>query len=332
MPSELRNRNSAPAQGRDGRGGFTLVELLVVIAIIGILVALLLPAVQAAREAARRSECQNHLKQLALGCHLHLDTQKHLPNIGWGFSWVGDPDMGFGLKQPGGWHFNVLPYIEEGAVRDIAKGQQYPAKKTPLTEMLSHSLGIFHCPSRRGPGLRGVDQASPLYNANRPASSAKTDYGINAGTLPFSMDPGPPNFKIAETYQWPTRKLELEEGILVQDGIAAYDLLIKLPMIMDGLSKTLLIGDKWMDPDQYETGMFAVDDQGLYFGMNADDAMFMNKDRFPLHDVGNISLYYIWGSAHPGAWNAAYCDGSVQAISYDADEEVLKAMATRAGG
>src|SRR4051812_22680085 len=88
-------------------GGFTLVELLVVIAIIGILVALLLPAVQAAREAARRSECENHLKQLSLGCLLHKDTQKFLPSVGWGYAWVGDPDLGFGKTQPGGWHFNI---------------------------------------------------------------------------------------------------------------------------------------------------------------------------------------------------------------------------------
>jgi hypothetical protein len=66
--------------------------------------------------------------------------------------------------------------------------------------------------------------------------------------------------------------------------------------------------------------------------MNADDAMFINKDRLPLHDIGNVSVYYLWGSAHPSAWNAALCDGSVRSISYDADLTVLQNAADRADG
>ena len=92
---------------------FTLVELLVVIAIIGILVVLLLPAIQAAREAARRSECQNHLKQIGIACQLHVDAFGHLPTGGWGDWWVGCPDMGHAERQPGGWPYQLLSFIEE---------------------------------------------------------------------------------------------------------------------------------------------------------------------------------------------------------------------------
>src|SRR5262245_26140759 len=102
------------------RGAFTLVELLVVIAIIGVLVALLLPAVQAAREAARRMQCQNHLKQIGLAFHNHHDVFGHLPTGGWGWGWVGDPDSGPGIRQPGGWCFNILPYVEGKNIYDIA--------------------------------------------------------------------------------------------------------------------------------------------------------------------------------------------------------------------
>ncbi|WP_391581012.1 type II secretion system protein [Botrimarina hoheduenensis] len=76
------------------RSALTLIELLVVIAIIGILIAMLLPAIQAAREAARRVACQNNLRQLGFASQLHLDTHSHFPSGGWGFVWTGDPDRG----------------------------------------------------------------------------------------------------------------------------------------------------------------------------------------------------------------------------------------------
>src|SRR5262245_65887753 len=98
------------------RNAFTLVELLVVIAIIGILVALLLPAIQAARESARRSKCANNLRNLATAALNHHDTAKFYPTGGWGWWWTGDPDRGFGRSQPGGWTFSLLPFTEEESI------------------------------------------------------------------------------------------------------------------------------------------------------------------------------------------------------------------------
>ena len=93
-----------------------------VITIIGILIALLLPAVQAAREAARQMQCKNNLKQLALGCLNHENATGRFPTDGWGFAWTGDADRGTDWRQPGGWIYNILPYIEQQTLHDMGAG------------------------------------------------------------------------------------------------------------------------------------------------------------------------------------------------------------------
>ena len=125
------------------RVGFTLVELLVVIAIIGILVALLLPAVQTAREAARRQQCTNHLHQLGLAFHLHLSTFQSFPSGG--HHWYDPPTYSHhrphhGADQKAGWGFQVLPYLEGQTVVD----------QGPLAAV-GYADPTFFCPSRRGP-------------------------------------------------------------------------------------------------------------------------------------------------------------------------------------
>jgi prepilin-type N-terminal cleavage/methylation domain-containing protein len=166
------------------RNGFTLVELLVVI---------LLPAIQAARESARRSQCTNHLKNLAEAALLHHDVAKHFPTGGWGWWWVGDPDRGFGRKQPGGWAFNLMPFTEEGTAYKLASDGQStvhtPQQLDGIREVVTKPLVLLNCPSRR-PGLvlpkteagpSGVN--SIAYNCSpNPTSSnvaGRTDYAIN---------------------------------------------------------------------------------------------------------------------------------------------------------
>src|SRR3954471_3015135 len=164
MVQFIRIHPTLDAVGADGerriREGFTLVELLVVIAIIGILVALLLPAIQAAREAARRNQCVNNLKQLSLGVINHESAMKQLPSSGMGYSWVGDPNYGFGRKQPGGWIYNTLSFIEEQAIHDMGVGVgtnwNDAARKKIFAERAQITIKLLICPSRRSGGPYGV--------------------------------------------------------------------------------------------------------------------------------------------------------------------------------
>src|SRR3954452_12432014 len=109
------------AQSASRFDAFTLVEVLVVIAIVGVLIALLLPAIEFARESSRRSSCANNLRQQALAVRLHEQAHGKFPTGGWK-NYLGDPDAGYGPKQPGGWIYNVLSYIEEDNLRQLGRG------------------------------------------------------------------------------------------------------------------------------------------------------------------------------------------------------------------
>ena len=138
---------------------------------------LLLPAIQAAREAARRTQCKNNLKQIGLAAQNHLNTQKFFPTGGWGYHWVGDPDHGYGMSQPGGWGFTLLPYIEEKTIYNMGRGLTAAAKMTALGQMMATPAPFFCCPSRRG-GVVGqnndsINNATVLSGTNQQAARSR---------------------------------------------------------------------------------------------------------------------------------------------------------------
>ncbi|MGH7139477.1 MAG: DUF1559 domain-containing protein, partial [Pirellulales bacterium] len=184
MSRRISSSVSRGAQARTRvRRGFSLIELLVVTGVLSVLTGLLLPAVQAARESARRTECSNHLKQIAHAFQLHENVYRHLPTGGWGWAWHGDPDRGFHRGQPGGWVYNVLPFIEQEALRIEGVGLSDPLKRAAGARVASTALSSFNCPSRRPAQPYPYVDPAGFYNIDRPTVVARTDYAACMGDL-----------------------------------------------------------------------------------------------------------------------------------------------------
>ena len=331
---------------------FTLVELLVVIAIIGILVALLLPAVQQAREAARRVQCLNNLKQIGLACLNHESSQRHLPSCGWGYRWTGDPDQGFGAKQPGGWTYDLLAYLEETAVARIGAGLPGPGpggeKYQALATLTSTVLPMFHCPSRRAP--KGYPAIESSYNAALPTVLGKTDYAINGGSGRI-LGAGPRSVRCLDTYPdclSDGQSLADRDRDVIDprfDGIATERSEVKMRQIKDGTSHTLLIAGKSLNPLQYETGDNCADNNSVFQGNDWDSVRWVPGlrggrlvpaealARRPMRDTpGFENCSERFGSAHSSIFNSVFCDGSVRSQSFDVDLVTWAAAGTRAKG
>jgi len=187
------NTNPQPESLDRKSRGFTLVELLVVITIIGILIALLLPAVQSAREAARRAQCQNNLKQLGLAMLQHESQHGFFPSGGWGWHWAGDADRGFAPGQPGGWIYDILPYIEQEALHEMGYGESYNDRKAAASTVASTPLALINCPTRRRAQLFECHDGGGWIatNANNVPAAARSDYAANAGDCHVGNPPGP---------------------------------------------------------------------------------------------------------------------------------------------
>lgn len=324
----MKSRNSA----------FTLVELLVVIAIIGVLVALLLPAVQAAREAARRTQCNNNLKNLALGALNHESTNGFLPSGGWGYKWTGDPNQGFGGSQPGGWAFSLLPFIEQQPLFDAGKSA---SNATELDAILKTVVGqpvpILTCPSRRPAIAFPYDPQIVVSEMARNVPSCqpgdclvtRADYAGNGGSMnEADAGSGPGSLQAAANYAWP-----LSDDKRPQDGVIYQVSEVEMRQIVHGTSNTALFGERNIDPDHYLDGWAGNDDQSAYIGHDFDSICYTadgpTNILVPLPDTPGVGAYSTFGGPHPGIFYMAFCDGSVQSISFDVDPEVWRQYGSR---
>lgn len=323
MNSRLnRIRNS----GRNA--GFTLIELLVVIAVIGILISLLLPAVQMARESARRIQCSNNLKQLSLAAVNHEGIYGWYPTGGWSKRWIGLPDKGAGVHQPGGWVYNILPFVEQANLHGM--GGSDPGNTDHLTQnsrRLQTAVSVFNCPSRRG--QETYLNVREYFHTNPLDMVARSDYAINGGHRVFLHGEGPDSLAEEKIFAW------LNSNSVT--GISYQRSTVRHRDITDGTSNTYLIAEKHIRKDHYFTGGDRGDNETMYSGDDRDLIRFtggeIDTSFRPLSDsAASVQEGLVFGSAHPQGFQAALCDGSVRFIHFGISQEIHSRLGNRSDG
>jgi prepilin-type N-terminal cleavage/methylation domain-containing protein/prepilin-type processing-associated H-X9-DG protein len=308
------------------RGGFTLVELLVVIAIIGILIALLLPAIQSAREAARRSQCLNNLRQLGLAVLNHESSKGYFPFGRWNVAPADNSKHSVRDRakksNDQSWQVVALPYAEEQSI-----ASQYNLKKSWFDKdnrpSISAALGIFICPS--------------------VPTSGRTDPTFTSSPLPAPGDYGCPNGVGGDIWNRHASEIGRYPGDLVdgEDNAQVIGVMTKRFQrsrcrgkdITDGLSKTLLVTESAGKPDLWTSGHLgdvngtsATIDAGTGW---ADPDSGFTVEAEPVINTKNDGEIY---SFHSGGAQVCFADGSARFLSDSLDSIVAIGLVTRAGG
>lgn len=372
------------------RSAFTLVELLVVITIIGILMGLLTVGVQGGRESARKAVCTNNLANLSKAIQEHEAKTGFLPTGGWGYCWEGDPRFGFGKYQPGGWIYNILPFLDAVNTRRIGMDEgkagllaQKPdafnsdptitANAYALLESVPQKIMI--CPSRRIVKLypytsrEGMVNGSGLLSAACGVLVAKGDYAANGG----SGNPGWGGTSSGSQnsahgpYSWPGTRDKVDTP--TQDsggggfiwfnpnsdanGVIYQRSEVRTANILDGLSRTYLVGEKYLEIEEYTRCNSQGDNEHIYTGYNDDNIRFTGP-MSPSNQPNDISWQPMrdhysnptgsagtsktaentnaFGGPHPAGFNMAFCDGRVVTIQYSIDLNLHKNLGNRADG
>ncbi len=301
--------------------GFTLVELLVTIAIIGVLVALLLPAVQAARESARRTLCNNNLRQIGRGIRDYNDAKAHYP--GGAPAVQTSPSLQRTPRDPllryevrWGWAYEILPYADEQNRYDNSND----------ADVIATAPVWMHCPSRpdrQGSGHRGV------FGDTIALSDYVGNGCSNCDLTELTLQTGPPQFR--------------PDGIFLQTEIPPYTYRIShlarsRVEITDGLANTVCVAEKQVlaapHPCNDSLGWVSgipIKFEGVTYGM---DTLFSGIDGGPAPDVSNpeVDCTARAGGPHNQGCNVLYCDGHIDWVSFEIDDDVWRAELSVDGG
>ena len=348
-----------PHEPMFGKKGFTLVELLVVIAIIGVLVSLLLPAVQAAREAARRISCSNNLKNLGLGVLTYVDAKKHFP-LNYGSIWADETTIANRPRMSGvGWHLEILPYLEQQPLFDRFKeGGAYDGRIRPdsrfsprprrglasltngisVPELMQTLLPIHNCPSDGGSPRIREDQFQwdplPVAVTNYKGVLGDTYVGENWGSIYSNDASAYPSGR----YDEDTSPLDTQFRPAGKDCHAdvrcrgfffrhSYQQPVKLKSVTDGTSNTFMIGEDLPEYNLHSVTYFA---NGSWATCNIP---LNNLVGIPANqlDLEEWWVHQGFKSLHPGGSQFCSADGSVKFIVEDLNNDYYRTSCTRNG-
>lgn len=300
------------------RSAMTLIELLVCISMIGVIVALLLPAIQSARETGRRMSCMNNQRQLVLAAQNHESTHRKFPSTGWGYNWIGMHDQGPGERQPGSWIFAVLPNMEQNNLWLASPTAERP--HTPI-EFQSHVLQKVPqlvCPSKELDDPQTANGAVVYRYGSNVAWVSRTDYAVNSGDKILKNNAGPSAINDIN-FVWP--------NLDRPSGIAYVRSKIRNSEVADGTTNVIFCGEKWAERSgQLDRGY----DQPWSTGDSQESRRFTEK--ILLRDGSVDGDFERFGSNHSTGGVFAFVDGSVHIVHFSIHPSVYRSLGNRFDG
>jgi hypothetical protein len=256
-------------------------------------------------------------------CH---DTNGYFPSAGWGWNWTGDADRGAGKEQPGGWVYSILPFVEQGPLHDLGKGQTGAAQQTAYGQRNGTAVGLFVCPSRRPatpyPGNYAYTNAGPPPNN----AYGRTDYAACVSSNNTDeVFGGPADLATGDNpATWTSGSGATATNSGTFNGICYTRSQVRLTDITKGTTSQVMIGEKYLNPNNYTNGSDGGDNECMFTGMNND--VCRNTYNPPLKDTPGLGDTQRFGSQHISGVNVVMADGSIRTINYSISQSVFQPM------